>query len=63
MLSFSGSPQFEEWSVRELRMAIEHDLTEKGVEFTSRVEEEPPPPAHAGHTHQHEYDENDRIPH
>ncbi len=63
MVSFSGSPQFEEWSVPELRMAIEHDLKQKGVEFTSRVDDAPPPPAHMGHAHQHEYDENDRIPH
>ena len=63
MVSFSGSPQFEEWSVHELRMAIEHDLKQKGVEFTSHVDDAPPPPAHAGHTHEHQYDENDRIPH
>jgi hypothetical protein len=63
MVSFSGSPQFEEWSVAELRMAIEHDLTEKGIEFASCIGDEPPPAGHEGHGHQHEYDENDRIPH
>lgn len=51
VVSFSGSTQFEEWSVPELRMAIEHDLEKQGIEFTSRAGEAPPPPAHLEHLH------------
>ncbi len=62
IVSFSGSPQFEEWTVAELRMAIEHELKQKGVEFTSHVSDSPMPgPQGPGDQHRHE--ENDRIPH
>ncbi len=55
MVAFSGSPMLEEWSVPELKMAIEHDLRTKGVEFTSHVGEQPQPQQPGpGHEHDRE---------
>lgn len=57
VLAFSGSPTFEEWSVRDLRLAVEHELEAAGVEFEPQVEHDHGPPAgsahdpHAGHSH------------
>ena len=59
-VAFAGAPQFEDWSVEELKGAVEYALKEKGVPFTPHAHEAPI--SHAfGHHHQH--DENDRIPH
>jgi len=38
MLAFSGSPSDGEWGPREIRLAVEHELEKKGVEFESQVE-------------------------
>ncbi len=62
MIAFSGSPTFEEWGVDEVRLAVEHELMEAGVEFTPKQEHDhsaPSGPAqspragdsHAGHGH------------
>jgi hypothetical protein len=56
-ITFQGSPTFEDWNERDVRLAVEHELEEAGVEFTSKVEHSHPliPPgaqgAHAGHSH------------
>ncbi len=55
MVSFSGSPMLEEWSAPELKMAIEHELRTKGVEFTSHAGEQPQP-QHPGPGHQHDHE-------
>jgi hypothetical protein len=64
MLAFSGSPTLSEWGEPEIRLAIEHELENKGIEFEAHVEHDhsheqqgrpmpPRPPAgsHAGHGH------------
>lgn len=59
MLAFSGSPTFQEWTVEDLLLAIEHELEAAGVEFEPQVEHDHshamPPGAsgdpHAGHGH------------
>lgn len=54
MVSFAGSPAYEEWSVRELHSAIERDLEKKGVQFESHLDDQPMAPPEAGHEgHQH----------
>lgn len=58
MSSFRGLASFDDWSVAELRLAIEHELAQKGVEFTSHVGEEtetamPIPPPVPEHSHGH----------
>jgi hypothetical protein len=58
MSSFRGLASLEEWSTHDLRLAIEHELKQKGVEFTSHVGEEappitPPPPPLPGHPEPH----------
>lgn len=35
VVSFSGSPQFEQWSIPELMAAIDYELEQKGIEFKS----------------------------
>lgn len=37
-VTFQGSPAFEEWSELDVRLAVEHELEEAGVEFTPKVE-------------------------
>jgi hypothetical protein len=44
VLAFSGSPSMQEWSERDLRLAIEHELEANGVEFEPQVEHD-----HSGH--------------
>jgi hypothetical protein len=53
MVSFAGSPAYEEWSVRELHSAIERELEKQGVQFESHLNDRPMPPAdgHEGHAH------------
>lgn len=55
MVTFSGSPQFEQWSMPELFAAIERDLQKQGVQFESHLDEQPAAPAHEheheGHSH------------
>lgn len=56
MVTFSGSPQYEEWSVPELFAAIERDLEKQGVQFESHRDDQPTAPAHEhdeheGHSH------------
>lgn len=53
MVTFTGSPQFEQWSVRELRSAIERELEKQGVQFQSHVDDLPAPPAHEHEGHSH----------
>lgn len=54
MVSFAGSPAYEEWTMRELHSAIERDLEKKGVQFESHLDDQPMAPAEAGHEgHQH----------
>ncbi|MBD3291817.1 MAG: hypothetical protein GF393_02770 [Armatimonadia bacterium] len=60
MLAFSGSPSFEEWTLEDLLLAIEHELEAAGVEFEPQVEHDhshAAPPGipggpHAGHGHE-----------
>ncbi len=51
MLSFGGSPVFEEWSERDLRMAIEWELKQVGVDVDA-IETAAAPPEHE-HDHDH----------
>jgi len=55
MVTFSGSPQYQEWSVPELFSAIERDLAKQGVQFESHLDDQPMAPAHEdeheGHAH------------
>jgi hypothetical protein len=51
MLTFGGSPDFEDWSERELRMAIEWELEQAGVEFKSHLDQ--PSDDHHDHHHSH----------
>ena len=55
MLSFGGSPVFEEWSEHDLRMAIEADLARAGVDVASIERSTEPIPVHHheqdGHVH------------
>ncbi|MGC9317488.1 MAG: hypothetical protein ACP5KN_05560 [Armatimonadota bacterium] len=58
MANFQGLASFNEWSVDELRRAIEHELKQKGIEFTSHIGEEtevasplPPPLPPDSHGH------------
>lgn len=56
MLAFGGSPAFEEWSEHDLRMAIEWELEQAGVEFESRLgapATQIPPPGGDDHGHGH----------
>lgn len=59
MLAFTGSPTLGEWGEREVRLAVEHELEEAGIEYEPQVEHDhaegsaSPPAAdeHAGHSH------------
>ncbi|MFO8081647.1 MAG: hypothetical protein R6V07_15270 [Armatimonadota bacterium] len=57
VLAFAGSPTFEEWSEKDLRLAVEHELEDRGIDFEPTVEHDhraapgQAPDPHAGHDH------------
>lgn len=54
-VTFQGSPTFEEWSEEDVHLAVEHELEQKGIEFTPQVEHDHPGAgAQMGHEHSHE---------
>ncbi len=50
MVAFTGEPELEHWDDGDLRLAVEHELRQKGVEFTPHVQEE---------EHEHEHHRHD----
>ncbi|MGI5817799.1 MAG: hypothetical protein ACOX9R_06845 [Armatimonadota bacterium] len=55
MLAFAGTPTFEEWSMHDLLLVVEHELEAKGIAFEPQVEHDHshdhPAHDHAGHSH------------
>jgi hypothetical protein len=57
ILAFAGSTTFEEWSEKDLRLAVEHELEDRGIEFEPTVQHDHggahghAPDPHAGHDH------------
>ncbi|MFW5867773.1 MAG: hypothetical protein ACOCX2_08160 [Armatimonadota bacterium] len=51
VIAFAGSPTFEEWSEKDVRLAVEHELEDQGIEFDPTVEHDHTHDPHAGHDH------------
>lgn len=57
VVTFAGSPAFDDWTSHDVRLAVEHELEAKGVEFTPQAEHDHSETggahSHEGHAHSH----------